>query len=216
MQKYLVALLIFLVVPFSASESFCQKQQKITSISDQDKQSIVEAVEKYFDKKFAELEKKVTDQADIAKQTLSVSDATVKKVGTVATILAIFATVLLTSIAVLFGFQVYRSREIQKEFREDEQLISAEYRRVNELGTDAKKLLDETKSTVGTLETALQHYAREVEKWEGMKLKIAEMQEEIKILDKQKEILDQEIKKKLEELDQERSRSKEGTGGHEN
>ena len=98
----------------------------------------------------------------------------------------------------------------------NQQLISAEYRRVNELGTDAKKLLDETKSTVGTLETALQHYAREVEKWEGMKLKIAEMQEEIKILDKQKEILDQEIKKKLEELDQERSRSKEGTGGHEN
>jgi len=41
-----------------------------------------------------------------------------------------------------------------------------------------------------------------------MKTKISEIEEEIKNLDKQREILDQEIKKKLEELNQERSRLK--------
>ncbi len=85
---------------------------------------------------------------ELIKQTLTISGDTVKFVG-------IIATIILTLIIFLIGFQVIRSYQFEKEFKEIKKLMMTEYEKLLKIRADSETFVSETKSKLSNLENFL-------------------------------------------------------------
>lgn len=97
---------------------------------------------------------KNNDQKEQIKYTLNVSSDTVKYVGTI-------ATIVLTLIIFLIGYQVIRSYQFEKEMRETRKLMMDEYQKMLDIRIESAKLMSETKSKMGNLEIIVGDVATE-------------------------------------------------------
>jgi tetratricopeptide (TPR) repeat protein len=88
------------------------------------------------------------NQIELIKQTLSVSGDTMKFVG-------IIASIILPLIIFLIGYQIVRSYQFEKEYREIRNMMFDEYKKLQKITSDSELFANQTKTKLTNLEDVI-------------------------------------------------------------
>lgn len=198
--KLVGILLLILFVPFFASPKVSSQAQGAISSEFVKSKNLRQEID-VIKEKLEVIEKKETsNQMEYIKQILGISGDTVKYVG-------IIATIILPLIIFLIGFQVFRTYQFEREFRESKKAITDEYQKVIALRSESEKLLGETKSKVDNLEKFVGDLATDFlsKRTSELETEVKERTEQVFAEIKTKQDLEMEKRKtlmqKLETLD---------------
>jgi Tfp pilus assembly protein PilF len=86
-----------------------------------------------------------SSQIELIKQTLTISGDTVKFVG-------IIASIILPLIIFLIGYQIFRSYQFEKDYRETRKLMLDEYQKLVKITSDSELFVNQTKAKLASLE----------------------------------------------------------------